>query len=304
MLDQIRYHRGDALGLGGAQHGHGFGRELAGVQHTGGDGILDVVVQKGNVVRAAHHAALRRAGPGAGGVGNDAVAHLPGQVEAPAVFFQEIHHPQALAVVGKATGAQTVQRALPRVAKGGMAQVVAQGDGLGQILVQPQGAGDGAGDLRDLQRVGQPGAVMVPLGRKKDLGLLLQAAERLAVDNAVAVPLVARADGVLVLRAAAAPGGLAQGGVAAQGLALDRLGLFADGHGQQPPFRLMAALLLRRSAAAAHGGSSALFFPLYINTIKLGEILFFYAEFFEKIQSRFCGRGQAPLPTIPPCMRL
>ena len=74
--------------------------------------------------------------------------------------------------MGKAAGAQAVQRALPRVAKGGMAQVVAQGDGLGQILVQPQGASDGAGDLRDLQRVGQPGAVMVPLGRKKDLGVL------------------------------------------------------------------------------------------------------------------------------------
>jgi hypothetical protein len=58
----------------------------------------------------------------------------------------------------------------------------------------------------------------------------------------------------------------------------------------------MAALLLRRSAAAAHGGSSALFFPLYINTIKLGEILFFYAEFFEKIQSRSCGRGASPSP--------
>ena len=147
-------------------------------------------------------------------------------------------------------------------------------------------------------------SVWVSLGREKDLGLLLQAAERLAVDNAVAVPLVARADGVLVLRAAAAPGGLAQGGVAAQGLALDRLGLFADGHGQQPPFRLMAALLLRRSAAAAHGGSSALFFPLYINTIKLGEILFFYAEFFEKFKVGSAEGGQAPLPTIPPCMRL
>ena len=66
---------------------------------------------------------------------------------------------------------------------------------------------------------------------------------------------------------------------------------------QEFPFSvLMAALLLRRSAAAAHGGSSALFFPLYINTIKLGEILFFYAEFFEKIQSRFCGRGASPSP--------
>ena len=51
-------------------------------------------------------------------------------------------------VVGKAAGAQAVQRALSRVAEGGMPQVVAQGDGLGQILVQPQRPGDGAGDLR------------------------------------------------------------------------------------------------------------------------------------------------------------
>ena len=30
-----------------------------------------------------------------------------------------------------------------------------------------------AGDLRDFERVGKPGAVVVPLGRKKDLSLLL-----------------------------------------------------------------------------------------------------------------------------------
>ena len=59
------------------------------------------------------------------------------------------------------------------MAKGGVAQVVAQGDGFGEVLVQTKRAGDGAGDLRDFERMGKPGAVVVPLGRKKDLGLLL-----------------------------------------------------------------------------------------------------------------------------------
>ena len=85
MGDQIGYHRRDALGFRRAQHGGGFGRQLAGVQHTGGDSVLDVVVQKCNVVGAAHNTALRCAGPRARRVGHDAIAHLPGQVQALAV---------------------------------------------------------------------------------------------------------------------------------------------------------------------------------------------------------------------------
>jgi len=47
---------------------------------------------------------------------------------------------------------------LPGMAERRMAKVVGQRQRLRQILVEPQGAGDGAGDLRHLDRVGQPGA--------------------------------------------------------------------------------------------------------------------------------------------------
>ena len=38
--------------------------------------------------------------------------------------------------------------------------------------VSPQGAGNGSGNLADFQRVGQPGAVVVALRRKKHLCFL------------------------------------------------------------------------------------------------------------------------------------
>ncbi len=70
-----------------------------------------------------------------------------------------------------------------------MAQVVRQRQGLGQVFVQAQGAGDGAGDLRDLDAVGQPGAVEIAFVVDEDLGLVLQFSKRGAVDDAVAVAL-------------------------------------------------------------------------------------------------------------------
>ena len=70
--------------------------------------------------------------------------------------------------------------------------------------------GNGAGNLADFQRMGQPGPVVVPFRREKDLGLLLEAPEGLAVQDPVPVPLKARADRVRFLRqstAAAAASG-------------------------------------------------------------------------------------------------
>ena len=156
-------HGGDALRLRLTQHGGAISGQGGRVQHTGTHGILDIVVHKGDLIRHADDASLRGGRPGALGMGHDAVAHLPGQVQAPAVFFQLVHHTQALHIMPEPLRAELVQCALPCVAKGRVPQVMGQTDGLGQILVEAQGAGNGAGDLRHLQCMGEPGAVEVAL---------------------------------------------------------------------------------------------------------------------------------------------
>lgn len=65
-----------------------------------------------------------------------------------------------------------------------------EGDGLGEILVEAEGAGDGPGDLGHLQGVGEAGAVVVPGPAREDLGLVLQAAEGGGVEDPVPVLLV------------------------------------------------------------------------------------------------------------------
>ena len=94
----------------------------------------------------------------------------------------------------------TGERALPRVAKGRMAQVVSQCDRLGKVLVQPERRGHAAGNLGDLERVREPRAVVVALRGEKDLRLVREPAKRLAVDDAVSVALIARAKTVGLLR--------------------------------------------------------------------------------------------------------
>jgi hypothetical protein len=59
--------------------------------------------------------------------------------------------------------------------------------GLGQILVEAERAGERTGDLRDLEGVGQPSAVVIALVRDEHLRLVGEAAERGRVDDAVAV---------------------------------------------------------------------------------------------------------------------
>ena len=68
-----------------------------------------------------------------------------------------------------------------------MAEVVRQRQRLGEILVEPERARQRAGDLRDFQRMGQPGAVMVALVIDEHLRLVRQPAERGRMDDAVAV---------------------------------------------------------------------------------------------------------------------
>ena len=80
-----------------------------------------------------------------------------------------------------------------------MAEIVAEGDRFGELFMQPEDFGDGARDLRNLERVGQARAVMIARRREEDLRLVLQPPEGFAVNDAIAVTLKRRSDVVLRL---------------------------------------------------------------------------------------------------------
>ena len=113
----------------------------------------------------------------------------------------------------------TVQRLLAGMAERRVAEIVSQRHRLAEILVETQHATDGAGDLRHLERMGQPRPIMVALMVDEDLGLVLEAPEGRRMDDAVPVALeraAARRLGLGMQAAAALPG---QGRIRRQRLA-------------------------------------------------------------------------------------
>src|SRR5438270_1989884 len=88
-----------------------------------------------------------------------------------------------------------VERALTGVSEGRMADVVNQRQGLGQIFVQAKCSGDGPGDLRNLDGVGQAAAKMIGRAAGKYLRLPRQAAEGTGLHNAFAIALKRRTHG-------------------------------------------------------------------------------------------------------------
>ena len=214
-------------------------------QDPGPDRVVQVVIDVGDAVGQAHDGGLPAVVRRAGGVVENAHPGLIAEVQPPPALFQPVHHPQTLRIVVEAAGHQFPQRPLPGVAEGGVPQVVPQADGLAQVLVQPQGPGDGPRQPRHLQGVGQPGAVVVPLRLQKHLGLVLEPPEGLGMGDAVHVPLKAAADRVRRFRAQPPPALGREGAVGADQRALQRLPLFAQtGHGQAPPSELEFGTLL------------------------------------------------------------
>ena len=118
-----------------------------------------------------------------------------------------------------ALGDEGVERVLAGVPAGSVAAVVTQGDRVDQGHVGPDPAGDRGGDLGDLQRVGQPGPLVVT-GVDHDLGLAGQPAERGRVHDPVPVPLEAGALGVRFLGPARFPRASARGWPRAAGVRL------------------------------------------------------------------------------------
>ena len=137
--------------------------------------------------------------------------HLVGEVEARVVgraALESIHHPQHLGVVAEAAVLphEVVQGHLPPVTEGRVPEVVPQGEGLAEGLVEAQGASDAARDLADLQAVGQARAVVVPLLVEEHLRLVHEPAERRGVRDPIAIALVGGPHRIRGLDGASAPG--------------------------------------------------------------------------------------------------
>jgi hypothetical protein len=239
--DHVAHQGGEPLRVAVAQDPADLPRQLGLLEQAAAHGVVEVVVHVGDDVRQAHDLGLQRQGLGAGplhehrplplGVAQDAVAHLGGEVQAAPVLLQHIHHPHRLLHVVEAALHDLVQHLLARVAEGGVAQVVAHDHGLHQHLVEPERLGDGSTHLGHLEGVGEPGAVVVALGREEDLGLALEPPEGLAVEQAVPVPLEDRPHVVLRLGPGAPAALRRTGGAGVEGGALQLLEHLADRSG-------------------------------------------------------------------------
>ena len=125
---------------------------------------------------------------------DDAFERLPGQIEtvvACVTALQQRHDAQRLSVViepaiGRHAG---LERALAGVAERRMAEVMGERHGFREILIDAQRAGERAGDLPDLDRMGEAGAKMIAVERHEDLRLMREAAKGGAVDDSVAIAL-------------------------------------------------------------------------------------------------------------------
>jgi hypothetical protein len=138
-----------------------------------------------------------------------ALEDLEGEIEAGkfGVFgLDEFDDAEALEVVIEAAvGAhEAIELGLAGMAEGGVAEIVGEGDGLGEVLIEREGAGDGAGDGGDLDGMGEAGAEVIAGAAEEDLGLVLEAAEGAGMDDARAVALVLGAIGMARLAVLAA----------------------------------------------------------------------------------------------------
>ena len=179
---------------------------------------------------------------------DDAFERLPGQVESVELriaVLQRGDDAQRLRIVVEAAMVLQagIQRPLAGMAERRMAEIMGQRQRLGEVLVEPKLARQRAGDLRDFERMRQPGAVVVALVEHEDLGLVLQPAERGGMDHPVAIPAERAAGPARRLRKQPPP---ALVGIAGKGRAR---GSHSDRHGN-----LILIHLIPLAGALNYGG--------------------------------------------------
>jgi len=121
----------------------------------------------------------------------DAVQYLQGQIEPPAVFLHPVQELHPLEVVQKCPDTVGLtdgrKNPLPVMPEGGMPDVVAQGDGLDEVFIQPQILADGPADLGKQLHVQHPVADMLMIDEVKNLGLVDVPGVGPGMENAVRV---------------------------------------------------------------------------------------------------------------------
>jgi hypothetical protein len=100
----------------------------------------------------------------------------------------------------EARAPRAIEHLLADVPERRVPEIMAEPDRLREVLVEPQRTRHGARDLRRLERVREPRAVVIPLRRDEHLRLVLEPAEGLAVNDPVAVALEGGAQPAVLLR--------------------------------------------------------------------------------------------------------
>jgi len=122
---------------------------------------------------------------------------FPGEIETVergVAMLERRQEPERVGVVIEAAdrGGRGVERILPGMAERRVAEIVGEAQCLGEILIDGEHPRHRARNLGDFERMGKAGAVVIAFVLHEDLRLVLQAAKRGGMDNAVAIALVAR----------------------------------------------------------------------------------------------------------------
>ena len=233
-------------------------RQIVLVEDAGPYGVVDVVVDVGDPVDQPHDPPLERRRLRRPGVIEDPVANRLGQVEPVAVALELVDDAQRVPVVLKAVGTVVAQRLVERlladVAERRVAEVVPEADRLGQILVEPERPGHGAGDEAGLERVREPGPIVIALGGDEHLRLVLEPPERLRVRDPVAIALKRRPHGAVVLRLAPT-GRIRPGRRLPQKLGLPALDALAQAGVDRFARFAQSGVSIRRAAARSSGSA-------------------------------------------------
>ncbi len=132
---------------------------------------------------------------------DDAFANAQCEVESSmggVALLEVLDDAQRMHVVVEAppvTAQAAIERTLSGMTEGRVADVVNQGQRFGEVFIQAKCAGRGAGDLRDLNGVGEAAAKVVRGAAGEDLRLSRESAKRARLHNPLAITLEGRARG-------------------------------------------------------------------------------------------------------------